>query len=157
MKKAFLKISTLILIGCSIMKTTHTMKPESICREDTSTLASITKTLLSQQEISDLLLSYFGESDTIYVAIKMEPYISQIRSNGDKYIAHNDKLIAFFEYRELFFFRIMTWLEYITINIDENHIVAEFQFVVGFKADDVVYKALFECINGEIQLKSLTL
>jgi hypothetical protein len=114
---------------------------------------------LSQQEISTLLFSYTGETDTIYAGIKMEPYISQIRSYGNKYIHHNGKIIAFYEYRELFFFRIRTWLEYNAIIIDKNRISAEFLIVAklpNVKTDNRVYKAIFECINEEIRLKSLT-
>jgi len=160
MKKSVFFVSVLILAGCNFIKTTHTKKLESVCREDANTLASITKILLSRQEISDLLFSYTGETDTVYVAIKMEPYISQIRSYGDKYILHKDKIIAFYDYRELFFFGIKTWLEYNTIMTDKNRLIAEFHIVVklpNVKTDNRVYKAVFECINEEIRLRSLTL
>lgn len=92
------------------------------------------------------------------VANTFDPKVFEL-SSINKCIIHDDVLICFYEYKELFFFGIMVWLEYESITINRNRIHAEFQIVVKYREKQTnqkkILKAVFECVNNEIRIISL--
>lgn len=54
--------------GCNLFKTIHQNDLQKYCVIDSNTLITITKLIISQNEIRDLFFSYAGKTDTIYVA-----------------------------------------------------------------------------------------
>jgi len=156
MKQILFLLLIVPLTCCKLFQQNMSEGKVDLCNVNAHAVISISKILLDQPDIVDLLSFHSSGSDTFYVRNPFDTALIMDTAISYKKIVANQS-VFFYDFPELIVYEKKAWLEYVTIKPVGQSIQIAGRIMVRYPEISTVvdFIAVFKCDNTKFELLSL--